>query len=128
MLLSLWADFWNPNDWVPAPPPVVVEKPTEGGNGNKKDDKYHPRADIEYWQAYEEMLRRVHETPVREDAPEPVKAVAVKREALVERAKSLISVEQLRVVSDKIDALTLQIKENAVKSRDEEDALLVLLL
>ncbi len=124
MLLALWFDFWNLADWVPAPPPVVVQRPTEGGHGG-----YEPRRDFEWWDEYEAMLRRYHPVHVTEEAPEKVKRAAKQRNSLIAKVRTHHppSVEQLRAVDAKIASLTLQIEEFALQSADE-DALLALLL
>lgn len=125
MLLALWADFWNLADWVPAPPPIVVPKPTEGGHGRP----YEPRRDHEWWDEYEGMLRRHHPVHVEEEAPVAVKRAANQRNTLIAKIQTHHppSVEALRAVDAKISALTLQIDEYALQSADE-DALLALLL
>lgn len=124
MLLALWADFWNLADWVPAPPPVVIPEPTEGGHGH-----YQPRRDHEWWDEYETMLRRFHPAEVEEDAPVAVKRAAKERNRLIAKARTHHppSIESLRAVNAKIEALTLQIDEYALQSADE-DALLALIL
>lgn len=124
MLLALWADFWNPASWVPAPPPVVVPTPTEGGHGH-----YRPRRDQEWWDEYETMLRRHLPVEVEHEAPAPVQRAAKERNRLIEQVRTHHppSVEALRAVDAKIEALTLQIEEFELQSADE-DALLALLL
>jgi len=124
MLLALWADFWNLADWVPAPPPVVIPEPTEGGHGH-----YEPRRDHEWWDEYETMLRRHHPAEVEEHAPAAVKRAASQRNALIAKARTHRppSIESLRAVNAKMEALSLQIEEFRLQSADE-DALLAILL
>lgn len=131
MLLSLWFDFWNTADWTggPTPPPAAPQSQQLGGPEHRRKRREHyVRADDEFWVEYEKMLRRVHATPVAADAPQPVKVLARRREALVVKAKAMPTIGDLLEVDSKISALTLQIEEFNVKSRDEEEALLALLL
>lgn len=140
MLLALWFDFWNLADWIPAPPPVVVVKPTEGGH--RPDKGYEPRADYEWWDEYERLLKRLHPIEVREDAPVEVKRKAAQANRLIQKVKthtppSKEAVEKVgreiqklssEVKKFQINETTSQIDELALKSRDEEEAILALLL
>lgn len=134
MLLALWSDFWNTADWVtgPTPPPVTTTRQQLGGPGKKKRERYpYQRADSEYWEEYEKMLRRHAadlEKPVPEEAPEQLVILHKHRATLVEAAKRLPTVEQLRAVDAKISSISSQIQEFDLQSRDEEDAILALLL
>lgn len=140
MLLALWADFWNLADWVPAPPPVVVPVRTEGGHGG-----YTPRRDYEWWDEYETMLRRHHPVHVEERAPVKVKRAAKQRNTLIAKVQTHHppSVEALREVNSRIEALTREIENFATPPKkvvealqnetdalqsDDEEAVLALLL
>lgn len=127
MLLALWADFWNLADWVPQPPPVIVVPPTTGGHRHRKGGA---RADVEWWDEYEKLLRRLHPVEVREDAPVSVQRKAAEANRLIEKVKTHTppSLEAVQKVGARIVELTSQIEAFELQSRDEEEAILALLL
>src|SRR6478752_3520778 len=130
MLLALWFDFWSLADWVPQPPtPPATAQPTSGGHRRKKRE-HESSADYEWWDEYEKMLKRLHPVEVREDAPLVVQKKAAEANRLIEAVRTKVppSKESFQRVAAKIVELSSQIKEFELQSRDEEDALLVLLL
>lgn len=130
MLLALWFDFWNLADWVPQPPTPPASAPPTAGGHRKKKREYQSSADYEWWEEYERTLKRLHPVEVSETAPEVVQKKAAQANRLIEAVKTKVppSKEAFQRVAAKIVELSSQIKEFELQSRDEEDALLVLLL
>ena len=131
MLLALWFDFWTLSDWTPAPPVVVTTQRQQlGGPGKKRRERYYSRADADWWEEYEKMLKRLHHVEVREDAPEKIQKKATEANRLIDKVKTHTppDLDSLRRVDARIVELTSQIEEYELQSRDEEDAILALLL
>lgn len=129
MLLALWFDFWNPVDWVQGPTPPVPDVQTRQDAGHSKkpvDVPEYLRADSDFWDAREAMMRR--NMPV-ESSPEQtavLKKTIEKYNRLVQKIAKVPDLAHLRQLETEIKELTLQISVLGVDS--DEDALLVLLL
>ena len=137
MLLALWFDFWNPTDWVPAPPPPP-QLPDGGakgaGHGKRDEDDYaqYPaipdHASEDYWHEREVFLRR--HLPIRpsasvEDRPEGKKLVR-QHNRIVASAPRIPSVAGLQSMSKTLDKLSEQIQR--MEDEAEDEAILALLL
>lgn len=128
MLLALWSAFWNSADWTPgsvsatATPVVVINLGAGGG--------YH-RADSDYWDAREEMMRRYAPTEAREVPVTPERVT--KAEKIVKKINRAVQIipkmpdlASLHRMQALLDNLTGQLNKLVLDS--DEDALLVLLL
>ena len=124
MLLALWFDFWTLSDWTPSPPtPPATQRQQLGGQGLE-------RRDAEWWEEYEKMLRRLHHVEVHEDAPVVVQKKAAEANRLIDKVRTHTppTKEAAQRVAARIVELSSQIREFELQSRDDEDALLALLL